>query len=139
MAVVIHGKNLAHKVNTTAVEESTKSVDVSVDNDVVDATAAGDTAKETLEGVYGWGMDGNYNWNPAASKNDAVIFGMLGSGALNVQVVPGGGTVSADNPIFRGNAILKSYKISVPHDGVVTSTASYQGDGVLTRLTSGSF
>ncbi len=136
---VIHGKNLDHKLFSTAVEDDTLSVDVNIDNDIVDASAAGDTAKETLEGIYGWGMDGSYNWNGAAGKIDEVLFKLLTSGAQNVQVVPGGGTVSADNPIYRGNAIIKSISISVPHDGVVTSKASFTGDGVITRLTSGSF
>ena len=134
-----HGKNLKHKLDTTALEADTRSVGINVDNDIVDATAAGDTAKETMEGVYGWGLDSSYVWNGGNGKVDDVIFGMFSSGALNAQLVPGGGTVSADNPIYRGDVIVKSYTITVPHDGIVACQATFQGDGVLTRLTSGDY
>ena len=122
---VVHGKNLDHKVVAIALENETKSVDVAIDNDVVEKTAAGDAAKEYLQGVYGWTMDADYNWDAlGTSGNDAVIFGILTSGEQNVQVVPGGGTVSSNNPIYKGNAILKSYSVHVPIDGVVAFKAS---------------
>lgn len=130
---VKHGKNLDHTINTVSVEDFTKGVEISIDNDVVEASAAGDAAKEHIEGIYGWVMDGDYNWNPASGKNDATIFALLGAGAKAIDVTPGGGAAAAENPKYEGNAILKSYKISIPHDGLITSKASYQGTGALSR------
>ena len=136
---VVHGKNLDHKVVATAIESATRSVTVNMDTDIVETTAAGATAKAHVAGLYNWGMDADYVWNPVAAMQDPVVFGILTSGAQTVQVVPGGGTVSADNPIFKGSAILKSYSITVPYDGIVTARASYAGTGTLNRYTSGTF
>ena len=135
----IHGNKLTHKVNTTAVTDDTRAVDVNISVDTADATTAGNTAKQGIQGAYGWGMDGDYTFNPSSGQNDSVIFNMISSGALNVQVVPGGGTVSVDNPIFRGLGLLTNYSIHIPHNDIVTSRASYQGTSSLTRLTSGAF
>jgi len=137
---VIHGKDMQHMVVARDVSADTKQVDISVDIDTADVTAAGDDSKEFLEGVYGWSMDGSYNWNGGSGQNDATIFGTITSGSQNVQLLPGGGTnASGNNPMYRGNAIIKSYKISCPHDGAVSCTASYQGNGAINRYTSGNY
>lgn len=137
MAPEVHGKNMLHEINGVSGNAYTKQVTVNIDNDVVETTAAGDLAKTQLEGVYGWNMDADYNWYGGSGQMDDTIFKMLSSGSLAVQVVPGGGTVSNDNPMYRGNAILRSYSINCPANGPVTSRASYLGDGVLNRYTSG--
>ena len=135
----VHGKNMLHRINSVSAESYTKQVTVNVDNDIVDSTTAGDTSKASLEGIYSWNMDGDYVWNGGSGQIDYTIFRTLGSGALTNQVVPGGGTVSNDNPIYRGSAILKSYSITVPHDGVIAAKASWQGNGALNRYTSGNY
>ncbi len=136
---VVHGKNLKHKLAAVAVQGETKQVTVNLDNDVAEVTAAGDTAKEYLEGVYGWTAEGEYNWDGASGYSDHTIFRLFTSGEQNLQVVPAGGTVSTDNPIFRGNTIVKSYQITVPIGGAVVCRATYQGTGVLNRYTSGDY
>lgn len=130
---VIHGKNLDHTVASKAVEDDTLQVDISIDTNVVDSTAAGDSAKESLQGIYGWTMDGRYNWNKSSGEIDNVIFQMLRSGSQTVDLTPGGGTEGANNPAYTGSALVKSYKISIPHDSKITCQAQYVGDGALTR------
>lgn len=129
----VHGKTLDHTVNTVALEENTSRVTISVDQDVSEVTAATDSAKEHLPGIYGWQMEGEYRWNPSAGKNDATIYAALTSGAIAVDCTPGGGAVGHDNPKYNGNAMVKRYQISIPHDGVITSRATFVGDDVLTR------
>ena len=129
----VHGKHLGHTVVATALEEDAKVVDVAIENEMVESTAAGDVAKEYLAGLYSWGMDAEYNWNRAAGKNAAVLYGIIGSGEQTVEVTPGGGAEGANNPSYTGSAILKSYVVFIPHDGVIISKASYEGSGALTR------
>lgn len=135
----VHAKNLLHEINGVSAAAYTKQVAINIDNDVAETTAAGDLAKTFMEGVYGHTMDADYNWYGGSGQVDDTIFKMLSSGSLPVQVVPGGGTVSNDNPMYRGNYIVRSYSITCPANGVVTARASYQGDGVLNRYTSGSY
>ena len=130
---VKHGKNLAHPINSVNLAAACKSIDISMDIDLPDATHAGDTAKESLDGMYGWGMDAAYDWDPAATENDATIFAMVAANSKVVDCTPGGGTESATNPKYTGTAMLKSYRISIPHDGMITSRASFQGNGAITR------
>jgi hypothetical protein len=135
---VVHGKTLNHKINSVSADTYTKQVTVAVDIDTAEKTAAGASAKSYLEGHYGWNMDGDYNWEGSSGQVDATVFAMITSGALNMQLLPGGGTHSStNNPMYRGTAILKSYQITAPHDGVVVCRASYQGSDALNRYTSG--
>jgi hypothetical protein len=130
---VVHGKNLTHTIGSKAVEADTQGVDISIDVDVADATAAGMAAKQAIEGLYGWNMDGKYLWNKSSGEIDAVVFSMFSSGSQTVEVTPGGGAEGANNPSYTGSAIVKNYKIAIPHDGPITCNASYAGDGALTR------
>src|SRR5574343_623456 len=134
------GKKVQAKVVATSADTYIRSVDISVDVDTVDATAANATAKANVAGIYGWNANMDLNWTGSSGQIDDVLFKTITSGAQNLQVLPGGGTnASDDNPMFRGNAIMKSFSISSPHDGLITEKASWVGDGALTRVTSGSY
>ena len=129
----IHGKNFNHTVAGVALESGTTQIAINIANAVADKTAAGGLAKAYLEGVYDWKMDADYIWNPAAGQNDATVMAMRISGAQTVACTPGGGAESATNPEYTGSALLKEYSISIPHDGVITAKAKFEGSGVLTR------
>ena len=134
------GKNVQAKIVSTSVDTLIRSVDLNVDADAIDATAANAAAKSTLQGTYGWTADVDLNFAGGSGQADDTLFKSITSGAQNFQVLPRGGTnASQDNPMYRGNAVLKSINISIPSDGVITEKASFQGDGALTRLTSGSY
>ena len=131
---VIHGKSADHNYNSVALDGSLRSIDVNIDVDTPDTSCAGDSAKEAIAGMYGWGMEAEYRWNPAASENDAIIFAqILAAAAATCDVTPGGGTPTATNPKYTGSAFVKSYRVSVPCDGVIEARASYQGTSTLTR------
>ncbi len=133
MAVVIHGKTLDFAVVGKAVEDDTRNVDLTIDIDVVDATAASATAKANIEGNYGWSMDADFVWNDSSGEIDSVAFNMRSSGAQAVLLNPGGGAEGANNPEYGGNAILTGYRVTIPHDGLITSKGSFMGTGALTR------
>lgn len=134
-----HGKNQGQLINLVSTNLYTKNTTINVDIDTADITAAGDDSKQYLEGQNGWTMDSDYNWEGSSGQIDATIFKMITSGSAKVQSIPGGTTTSTQNPMYRGDAILKSYSISIPHDGAITCKASYQGTGALNRYTSGQY
>jgi len=137
----IHGKNLGHQIGLsgTLIEQRTytKSVGLNVDVDVADTTAAGDTSKTALEGVYGWTMDADYNWTGDSGQADHQIFRQIGSSYQRVQIIPGSTTASSNMPRYQGNAFVKSFSLTCPADGVVSCKASWQGTGALNRYLSG--
>lgn len=134
------GKNVQAKIVSTSVDTILRSVDLSVDVDQIDSTAANANAKSVLGGAYSWSMDMDLNWGGGSGQAEDTLFRTILSGSQNVQVLPAGGVnASQDNPMYRGNALLKGFSISIPHDGLITQKASFQGDGALHRYTSGSY
>lgn len=133
----VHGKNLYHQVRSLEQRTMTKGVTIDVDVDTTEVQAAGDTAKEYLEGIYGWKMGGDYLWDGASGNIDHAVMGQITSGQVIVQLIPSGSTGSANMPRYLGSAHITSYSISVPADGVVTCKAEYQGTGILNRYLSG--
>jgi predicted secreted protein len=135
-----HGYKVQQKIVSTSCDTVIRSVDINMENDTVDATAANASWKASVVGIPSWSVDGNYICDLGSGQIDDTVFKTILSGAQNVQVLPGGGTnASGNNPMYRGNAVIKSYKISIPHDGVITGAVSWQGDGAFNRYTSGSY
>ncbi len=134
------GKNAQAKIVSTSVDTIIRSVDLSVDVDTIDATCANAAAKANVAGVYGWNADMDLNYGGGSGQADDTLFKSITSGAVNFQVLPAGGTnASQDNPMYRGNVLIKGFSISIPHDGLITQKASFVGDGALSRNTSGSY
>ncbi len=134
------GKSVQAKVVSTSADTYIRSVDISVDQDTVDSTAANVNAKTTLAGTYGWNVDMDLNWTGNSGQIEDALFKTILSGSQNVQVLPAGGVNSSqDNPMYRGNAVMKSWSVSIPHDGLITQKASFVGDGNLNRYTSGAY
>lgn len=137
MATPVHGKNLYHQVRALEQRTMTKNVNIDIDVDTTEVQAAGDAAKEYLEGIYGWKMGGDYIWDGLSGNIDHAVLGQITSGPLIVQLIPSGATGSANMPRYHGSAHITSYSIQVPADGVITCKAEYQGTGILNRYLSG--
>lgn len=131
----IHGENANYTFNSVAIEDELNSIDQEVAQDIGDVTAFADTAKEHVEGKYGWSHDVGGSADFAASQGDATIFGRIGAGSTAVLFDPvGGGTAgAADNPVYGGNVIVESYRISSRVNAPATYQARFRGTGALTR------
>lgn len=95
-------------------------------------TVYGDTAKKTIPGL----ADGTYGlqglWDGGASAVDAILSAALGSaGGEIITVGPEGFAVGTR--IKQLLSRMSNYKISLPHDGVVGTSASLQSDGGIDR------
>jgi len=137
MGTPVHGKDLYHKVGGIEQRTLTKNIGIDVNVDTVEVQAAGDTAKKSLEGIYGWKMGGDYLWDGLSGNIDHMILTQITSGPVIVQVIPFGATGSANMPRFHGSSLITSYSIQIPADGVITCKAEFQGTGILNRYLSG--
>jgi predicted secreted protein len=134
------GNKVQMKVVSTSCDTYIRSVDINMENDTIDSTAANATWKASVVGIPNWSLDANFVCDTGSGQIDDLIFRTILSGSQNVQVLPNGGVnSSSDNPMYRGEAVIKSYKISIPHDGLIVSTAAWEGNGTLNRYTSGSY
>lgn len=132
----IHGKSAAHTVNAANLATGTKSVSVKQDAALADTTSFGSAATTYTPGVPSSTMDAEYNWDPAAAQNDVTTWNMINGGtSATVDVTPGGGAASATNPKYSATAYVASREISIPFDGLVTMTCSFQNSGALSRVT----
>ncbi len=130
---VIHGKNLDHSIAGLAVEDYTKEVNLNIENDVNEATAASATAKANKEGLYAWTVDADYIWASSSGELHQVLCQMLSSGQQDILVNPGGGAEGTNNPEYGGKVLLQVYEVEIPHDDIVTCRATYQGSSGLIR------
>lgn len=118
--VVIHGSNTLTHVRSASVTPSI---------DTVEITAAADTAKSYVTTTVGFEATVQLLEDDTTSLTDTEL--VVGtSGVLEIQ--PEGTAVGAVK--YTGTAIITSYEVSAPYDGVVAISVSFLGQ---TALTSG--
>ena len=132
----LHGKAFDTTINSTSFEEYVNSVTLGVSIDTAEVTCASDTAKEYLEGNYGWNYDIGGPADFATDTSDEELFGYIGAGEQAVTWYPNGSTTATTNPEYSGNAIMTSYSISAGVGDAITYSASFIGNGALARTTS---
>lgn len=134
----VHGKNVqviildvdaaSHMFTTDG-----NSVTLTWTNDIAVLSPFGAAAAEKLEGVpeWTWSLAGYYH--TTASQIDEILGNMSTcvSSSTAASIAFGGSTAGC--PLWYGNSILQDYSIEGPSDGPVTVTATFAGDGALTR------
>ncbi|MAH46921.1 hypothetical protein CMI37_13910 [Candidatus Pacearchaeota archaeon] len=122
--------------NSVAIEDELHTIDMSVDVNLPEITAFGDSAKEFVEGLYGatFRVDGYADF--AASQGDATIFGQIGSGEAAFDYDPTGTSAGASNPHYTGNALVKSYTVRSEVGAAASYSAELVVNGALTRAVS---
>lgn len=122
-------------VNAVDLSDQVRQVTVSVEADVQENTAMGDTYRSRLGGLKDWSLEIEFNQDFAAGEVDATLWPLIGT-PTTVTVKPTSAAVSATNPTFSGSAILNSYPpLSGSVGDVSTASVSFQGAGTLTRAT----
>lgn len=129
----IHGKNADIWFGATALETDANTITLTISPDVAEVTSFGDMAKTNVEGLYGWTLDLDAFWNSAAGANDAILYQMIGGGGGEMKLFPQGS--AASRIFYWGTVILNSYSPETSVDGPVTCTASFTGNGALSRGT----
>lgn len=123
-------------VNGVDLTPHVKSVTLNYEAEELDRTAMGDTARRRIGGLKDFNVQLNFNQDFDAGAVDATLFGIVGT-VVPVLITPRSGTVTATNPRYSGQVLVRRYS---PIDGSVgdlgEAMTELPGDGVLARLTS---
>lgn len=105
--------------------------------DVPEVTSMGDTTRTRLAGgLKDWSVDVEFYQDFDASQLDDTLFALVGT-QVALVIRPASAAVGSNNPEFTGNAILESYPPMGQSVGdAAAASATFQGDGTLTRATS---
>ena len=136
----VHGKSSKFSIDNaggTPVDISAFCDDISFSRnlDTAEVSTFGDNAKEYLIGLSDATISISGKFDAAgASTVDAVLAGILGASATSTfEYVPGGGTIGANNPGYRGECWLTSYDVSGSIGDAVSFSADFQVSGPITR------
>lgn len=101
---------------------------------LLDVTVFGDTAKKTIPGLADGTIPLQGHYDGGAAAIDAHLSAILQH--ANTQTFEIGPEGSASGKVkYTGECRLQSYRITMPHDGVVDWSATLQLDGAPTRTT----
>ncbi|XBQ15801.1 MAG: radical SAM protein [Oceanicaulis sp.] len=123
-------------LNSVDLTDHVKSVSLTYSAEEQDRTAMGDGARRRIGGLKDFTATLNFNQDFDAGSVDATLFSAVGS-VVALTMTPKSGSVSATNPRYSGNVLVRQYS---PLEGSVGDLAETSvelpGDGVLSRLTS---
>lgn len=133
-------KNAFFSIGTTAaptaLTSKVKSVNIVYSAEMLDKTAMGSSGRRRIAGLKDAKVTVEFNQDFAASQVDATLFPLIGSTAKRIVIRPTTAVVGTGNPRFYGNFLLDSYGPVAGSVGALhTVSASFTGDGVLTRST----
>lgn len=126
-------------VAPTNLTDHVRGVTINYAAEMLDKTAMQDDSRSRLAGLKDWSMTVEFNQDYAAGEVDATLFDMVGAASTTVRVMvkPTTAAVGAANPRFHGYSLLESYgPVAGTIGGLLTATATFQGDGNLTRSAS---
>lgn len=122
-------------VNSVDLSDYVRSATLTVEADVQEDTAMGDTYRSKLGGLKDWTLELELNQDFAASAVDATLWPLLGT-TTTVKIKATSSTTSATNPEYSGTALLSEYP---PFDGSVgdlaTTSVTFEGAGTLSKAT----
>jgi hypothetical protein len=118
---------------TTDISAKLKSITVSYNAAMLDATTFGNDTKVNLAGIKEWsiqceGLDG-----VGAGELDTVLFPLVGAAAFGIVFRPDQGARGAANPEYTGNAVLSGSPIGGAHGTLLSKSFTLQCAGTLSR------
>jgi len=123
-------------VNSVDLSDQVRQVTLSVEADVQENTAMGDTFRSRLGGLKDWSVEVEFNQDFAAAEVDATLWPLIGT-STTITVKPTSSAASATNPSYSGSVILNAYPpLSGSVGDVAVASVTFQGAGALSRSTS---
>jgi hypothetical protein len=121
----IHG--LSQKFTWNSVALSTYMTSASFERlaALVETNTFGDTSVERIAGLKDVSFDADFIWEAGASTVDATLG--------DAQGTSGAATPAAATPTYTGTLILESYSITGDTGSAVTASATFAGNGAVTR------
>jgi len=121
----------------TNLTDHVRGVTINYAAEMLDKTHMQNDSRSRLAGLKDWSVAVEFNQDFAAANVDATLFPLVGSTAKHIVIRPTTAAAGAANPRFYGRCILESYgPIAGTVGALLTATATFQGDGDLTRAVS---
>lgn len=128
----VHGKDAHWTWNSVNLSPYMTEGTLSMEVENAETTTMGDSYVERLSGIKDWSVDVSGVWSGTAAEVDATLGGAIGTSAAGL-FKGNSAAVGANNPSYSGNAILTSYEISADIGDAVAWSATFEGNGTLTR------
>lgn len=124
-------------INSVDLSDHVRSVTIDYGAEILDKTAMSNTSRARIAGLKDWSATIEFNQDFVTSEVDATLFPLVGAASFTLSILPTSAGVSATNPNYNGNCVLESYPPMGNTVGeLATVSATFQGDGDLTRSTS---
>ncbi len=127
------GKNAYVSFSGTDISGESNNWRLTVDQDLLDSTVFTDAAKTAVEGDYGWTVEVRSFFNRGTAQLEGLLNSAIAAGNKAMTLGPEGTTATYTK--YSGTVKLRTYTLEAPVAGIVTLTATFQGDGALTRGT----
>lgn len=85
-----------------------RQVTINYEAETQDDTTMGDTTRSSIAGLKNWTLSIE-TLPEASSALDAILFPLVGSNGIDVEVRPVNATVSSTNPKYTAKGLVKSY------------------------------
>ena len=123
-------------INAVNLSDHIASVTLTTNDDVVETTAFGSTARTRVAGLGDNSVAIEFHQDYAAANVEATIYPLLGT-ATAVVVKPNGPTTAADNPAYSFDALVSEW---TPLNGAVgelaTASVTWPISGEVTKAVS---
>jgi hypothetical protein len=127
-------------INSVDLSTYVSEVALSYNQNNPEATGVGDTTVDRVTGgLIDWSVTVTFFQDYSANGVEATLFGLIGNATkVDIELIPGTGTVAADNPRYHGRCVFNGYQPMGGSPGAVHSTgqATFSGAGTLTKDTS---
>lgn len=112
-----------------------RSVTLTYEAEALDETVMGNTTRTHVGGLKNWSADVEL-YTDTTPAMDTYLFPKVGT-VRNLRIRADAGSLGANNPEYRGNALLESFPILSAGVGELNAkTITFQSAGTLTRATS---
>jgi len=131
----VHGKDFAATTNAVDLQDSVRTVSISMTQATAEVTTPSSAAQEFLGGKYGatWSAAGPCDFG--TSLQDATLFAQLDGAAIAMAARASDGAIATTNPEYQQNAILTDYTVNFDVAADVNWSAGWQGTAGVTRDT----
>lgn len=133
----VHGKDATVSIDDSGgtardISPYCNSVEISFEIDAPEDTAFGDAWRSKVVGLkdVSVSIEGHYDTTATVGSDTVLGAAMISTAwsSLTCSISPDNGTTT-----YAGEAILTSYTVSPPVDGIVTFSAELEGTGAWTR------
>jgi hypothetical protein len=126
----VAAKNAEIYMNEHNLSGRSNSIELSVDNDLFDVTAFGDSAKEYIEGLYAWTLDINAFLDCDDDEIDENLFAEIAAGGAHLGYAPIG-TGTKGNRVYEMTGMVRGQPRPIAVAGAQLVACTFEGTGSL--------